>query len=67
MDKIFEMCKEGLVVDFEKKMNDGVHLFCVGDAETMDDLESRMDRYRNKSCCSIWYNSRRKSWEFYGD
>ena len=66
MDRILEMCKEGLVIDFEKKMTDGVNLFCVGDISTMDDLENRTDRYRNKTCQSIFYDSRRKSWELYG-
>ncbi len=67
MHIIFEMCKDGLVIDFEKKTTDGVSLFCVGTIETMDDLEKKMDRYRNKaSGRSVYYNSRKKSWESYG-
>jgi hypothetical protein len=66
MDTIFEMCSEGLVIDFEKKTGDGVNLFCVGDISTMDELENRIDRYRNKNCQSILYNSRRKTWELFG-
>jgi len=65
MEKVFELCKEGLVIDFEKKLIDGVNLFCVGDISTMDDLESRMDRYRNKTGLNIFYNSRSKSWVHY--
>jgi hypothetical protein len=66
IEKIYEMCKEGLVIDFEKKIDNGVHLFCVGEISTMDDLESKMDRYRNKANgLSIYYDPRKKAWEFF--
>ncbi|WP_051280708.1 hypothetical protein [Anaerovorax odorimutans] len=63
---VYKMCKEGLVIDFEKKEFDSVNLFCVGDIATMDDLEIKIDRYRNKlGGLSITYNSRKKLWEYY--
>lgn len=66
IDKIYEMCKDGLIIDFERKSDNGVHLFCVGKISTMDDLENKMDRYRNKTKgLSIYYNPRKKSWEYY--
>lgn len=66
MDKIYEMCKEGLVMDFEKKTDNGVNLFCVGEISTMDDLENKMHRYRNKSNgLSIYYDTRKKLWVYF--
>jgi len=62
LNKLFEMCKDGLVIDFEKKSSESVSLFCVGSVSTMDELENKMDRYRDKSSGhTLYYNARKKN------
>ncbi len=63
IDQIYEMCKKGLVIDFEYQTNHSVRLFTVGQVSTMDDLEEKMNRFREKSKgLLVTYDMRKKSW-----
>lgn len=61
-DRVFTLCRDGLVIDFERKTLDGVMLLPVGSMETMDDLERQLALRRKKNELQLRYDARKKVW-----
>lgn len=65
LDILYNLCKQGIVLDFERMSLDNVHLYKVGYFNTMDDLSEIIRKFRSKmNTPSILYNSRNKKWEY---
>lgn len=66
LDHIYDLCKKGVVIDFEEAYCTGINIYPIGDIKYIDDAHDKLDWYRNRKfnsgAINLEYNNNKKLW-----
>lgn len=66
LDYIYDLCKIGIIIDFEELSFNSVRIYTVGEVKLLDEAHEKLDKYRKKlNGVSLCYNTKNKKWKLY--
>ena len=66
MDRIYTLCLDGAVIDFENSSFSGVHIYLVGEHNGMDSIHKKLDQLRTQlQSIFLEYDTDIKKWRIY--
>ncbi len=66
LDYIYDLCKIGIIIDFENLSFNSVRIYSVGEVKLVDDAHEKLDKYRKTlNGVSLSYNTTNKKWKIY--
>ncbi|MDK2564506.1 hypothetical protein QOZ84_13245 [Romboutsia sedimentorum] len=66
LDYIYDLCKYGIVIDFEKLSYDSVNIYSIGDIGFVEEAHEKLDKCRRTlRGVSLSYDNRKKTWCVY--